>query len=55
MHSLEELIHRLAKALRIESPPQAPEGPASTERLEPVQGPGAGAAMNLQPLAKDPR
>lgn len=34
-----KLIERLGKAPRIKIiPPQAPEGPASTHRLEPVQG-----------------
>jgi hypothetical protein len=39
MDSLKDLIERLGKALRIKSPPQEPEGSASTNHLGPVQGP----------------
>jgi hypothetical protein len=39
MQYLKDLIERLGNALRIKSPPQAPEGSAPTNQLAPVQGP----------------
>ena len=39
MEYLKGLIDRLAKALRIKSPAQARRESASTNHLEPVQGP----------------
>ena len=51
MEYLKDLIERLGKALRITSPSEAPAASASTNHLGPVQGPAAGSAMNLQPLA----